>query len=109
MTTRKAPRRRFPSQNRRGPLPKGAGRVNCLVCGATAAADGKGSPIMLPHAPDCPEAQPETPKPWLAHCYICECYPHFATETEAMAWKREHWDSHGHHTDHALAGGGQWR
>lgn len=35
-------------------LPKGAGRVCCLDCAATAAADGKGTPITLRHSPSCP-------------------------------------------------------
>jgi hypothetical protein len=34
-------------------LPKGAGAVRCDVCGAEARADGKGSPIILWHAPGC--------------------------------------------------------
>lgn len=44
-----APRRKW------GVLPKGAGGVRCILCGATAAADGKGSPIVLRHVDDCPE------------------------------------------------------
>lgn len=44
-----------------GVLPKGAGRVNCASsdkCDATAAADGKGSPIVLIHDDGCPEKYP---------------------------------------------------
>jgi hypothetical protein len=40
----------------RGVLPKGAGGVRCSECGATAAADGRGSPIVLKHAPTCSES-----------------------------------------------------
>ena len=36
-------------------LPKGAGGVRCEECGASAAADGKGSPIYLRHDPSCGE------------------------------------------------------
>lgn len=35
------------------PLPEGAGRVTCVRCGASAAADGLGSPIILTHRPGC--------------------------------------------------------
>lgn len=45
----------------RGVLPKGAGRVNCTSsdkCDATAAADGKGSPIVLIHDDGCPDKYP---------------------------------------------------
>lgn len=42
-------------RSRYGPLPKGAGRVNCTHCDATAAADGKGSPIVIKHDDGCPE------------------------------------------------------
>lgn len=38
----------------RGVLPAGAGAVICIDCGAGARADGKGSPIVLKHADDCP-------------------------------------------------------
>lgn len=38
-------------------LPKGAGRVRCEGCGATAAADGKGTPIVLPHEEGCSVAK----------------------------------------------------
>lgn len=37
----------------RGPLPRGAGGVKCLDCGAEARADGKGTPIVLKHDPAC--------------------------------------------------------
>lgn len=43
------------SRTRRGPLPKGAGKVHCLECDVWAAADGKGSPIVLKHLPWCSE------------------------------------------------------
>lgn len=46
------PKRRY------GVLPKGAGRVNCFNCDATAAADGEGSPIVLKHDDGCPEKYP---------------------------------------------------
>lgn len=45
---------------RRRVLPKGAGRVKCLDCGATAAADGKGTPIVLRHEPDCKAPEGES-------------------------------------------------
>jgi LSD1 subclass zinc finger protein len=50
---------RYPRRRARrvGPLPRGAGRVNCTLCGATAAADGKGTPIVLRHESDCPEGK----------------------------------------------------
>lgn len=47
-------------KRKRGCLPKGAGRVNCGSCDATAAADGQGSPIVLIHDDGCPEKQPIT-------------------------------------------------
>lgn len=34
-------------------MPKGSGGVHCLDCDAHAAADGKGSGIVLIHNPDC--------------------------------------------------------
>lgn len=40
---------------RRGPLPEGAGAVVCTLCGARAAADGKGTPIVLRHGANCPD------------------------------------------------------
>lgn len=51
------PRRTHPPRRRVHParLPKGAGRVNCLDCGATVAADGKGTPMVLRHMPGCPQ------------------------------------------------------
>lgn len=36
-------------------MPKGSGGVRCLDCGAHAAADGKGNPIVLRHKDDCPQ------------------------------------------------------
>ena len=36
-----------------GHLPKGAGKVRCPFCEATAAADGMGAPIALNHARGC--------------------------------------------------------
>lgn len=44
-----------PARRKRGALPKGAGRVNCSDCDATAAADGQGSPIVLKHDDGCSE------------------------------------------------------
>lgn len=41
---------------RRGALPRGAGAVRCVDCGAEARADGKGSPIVLKHQPLCRNA-----------------------------------------------------
>lgn len=41
-------------RRRRDVLPKGAGGVRCLDCGAEARADGKGTPIVLKHKEDCP-------------------------------------------------------
>lgn len=38
---------------RRGPLPKGAGGVGCVLCGARAAASGTGAPIVLRHGANC--------------------------------------------------------
>lgn len=40
----------------RGPLPRGAGAVRCVDCGAEARADGKGTPIVLKHQPLCKTA-----------------------------------------------------
>lgn len=40
---------------RRRHMPAGSGGVRCLECGATAAADGKGTPIILHHDEDCSE------------------------------------------------------
>lgn len=37
------------------PMPIGSGGVRCTACGATAAAGGDGSPIVLSHASECPE------------------------------------------------------
>lgn len=48
-------RRRWPGQRRRGPLPKGAGKVHCLECDVYAAADGRGTPIVLKHLAWCSE------------------------------------------------------
>lgn len=39
------------------PLPRGAGGVRCLDCGAAASAKGDGTPIVLDHAADCPELE----------------------------------------------------
>lgn len=36
-------------------LPKRAGSVRCMHCGAHASADGKGSPIILKHERNCRE------------------------------------------------------
>lgn len=51
--TRKSKNREL-ARRQRGVLPKGAGGVRCTSCGASACADGKGSPIILDCAPDCP-------------------------------------------------------
>lgn len=45
-------------QRLKGALPKGAGAVRCIPCGAESRADGKGSPIVLKHTDDCPERYP---------------------------------------------------
>lgn len=45
-------------RRKRNVLPKGAGRVNCTNCDATAAADGEGTPIVLKHDDGCPEKYP---------------------------------------------------
>lgn len=39
-------------------LPKGAGAVRCIDCRAEARADGKGTPIVLIHHPNCPSRLP---------------------------------------------------
>lgn len=46
--------RRFKLRRPRGHLPRGAGGVRCLDCNATAAATGRGTPIVLRHNPTCP-------------------------------------------------------
>lgn len=51
-----SPRTRWASR-KRSPLPKGAGGVHCLLCGARAAADGRGTPIVLHHKPGCLEGR----------------------------------------------------
>jgi hypothetical protein len=42
-------------KTRRGALPRSAGAVRCSECGATARADGKGTPIILQHEAYCSE------------------------------------------------------
>jgi hypothetical protein len=43
---------------RRRVLPRGSGGVRCVDCSARAVADGKGSPIVLRHEPECPSLRP---------------------------------------------------
>lgn len=67
--------------SKRGVLPKGAGGVRCLGCGAHAAADGKGTPIVLRHTEACPEETKRraedaaTEALHEAHCPGCGCEP----------------------------------
>lgn len=59
----------------RGVLPAGAGAVICSTCGTSARADGKGTPIVLHHADDCPEKDPSPVQPrrvWYLDRSMCE-------------------------------------
>jgi hypothetical protein len=47
----------------RRPMRAGSGGVRCTECGAHAAADGTGRPIVLHHAPSCPEDPANLPDP----------------------------------------------
>lgn len=84
------------------PLPKGAGAVRCMDCGAEARADGKGTPIVLRHEPDCPNHVKTSKQKLLNHMVD----HHSATRSELARWtfeRMQKWHAHLHHryhTDH---------